>query len=67
MKGLCICILLGSTQPNLKVTDLKRVPLPICSLKEQEAIANVLTAFDDKIELLQAQNKTLEDHGSNHF
>ena len=29
-------------------------------LPEQKAIAKVLTAFDDKIELLQAQNKTLE-------
>ena len=28
--------------------------------QEQKAIAKVLTAFDDKIELLQAQNKTLE-------
>ena len=29
-------------------------------IQEQKAIAKVLTAFDDKIELLQAQNKTLE-------
>ena len=29
-------------------------------ITEQKAIAKVLTAFDDKIELLQAQNKTLE-------
>jgi len=29
-------------------------------LLEQEAIADILTSFDDKIELLQAQNKTLE-------
>jgi len=29
-------------------------------LPEQIAIAKILTAFDDKIELLQAQNKTLE-------
>jgi type I restriction enzyme S subunit len=29
-------------------------------LLEQEAIAQILTAFDDKIELLQDQNKTLE-------
>ena len=30
------------------------------NIDEQKAIAKVLTAFDDKIELLQAQNKTLE-------
>ena len=29
-------------------------------LEEQKAIAKILTAFDDKIENLQAQNKTLE-------
>ena len=37
---------------------LFRVALP--PLPEQKAIAKVLTAFDDKIELLQAQNNTLE-------
>ena len=30
------------------------------NIDEQKAIAKVLTAFDDKIELLKAQNKTLE-------
>ncbi len=30
-------------------------------LKEQKAIAEVLSSFDDKIELLYKQNKTLED------
>jgi type I restriction enzyme S subunit len=30
------------------------------SIEEQKAIAQILTAFDDKIELLQDQNKTLE-------
>ena len=29
-------------------------------IEEQKAIAQILTAFDDKIELLQTQNKTLE-------
>jgi type I restriction enzyme S subunit len=29
-------------------------------IEEQKAIAQILTAFDDKIELLQDQNKTLE-------
>ncbi|OCB78862.1 restriction endonuclease subunit S [Flavobacterium crassostreae] len=29
--------------------------------EEQKSIAAILTAFDDKIELLQAQNKTLEE------
>lgn len=41
-----------------KTFDVINVNLP--SLPEQKAIANILTAFDDKIENLQAQNKTLE-------
>jgi type I restriction enzyme S subunit len=41
-----------------KTFDVINVNLP--PLKEQTAIAKILTAFDDKIELLQAQNKTLE-------
>ena len=38
--------------------DFINIVLP--PLPEQKAIAKILTAFDDKIELLQAQNKTLE-------
>ncbi|MDC1522893.1 restriction endonuclease subunit S, partial [Flavobacteriaceae bacterium] len=40
--------------------SIKEINLFLSSLQEQKAIAKVLTAFDDKIELLQAQNKTLE-------
>ena len=40
--------------------SIKEINLFLPSLPEQKAIAKVLTAFDDKIELLQAQNKTLE-------
>ena len=43
------------TKQTFDFIDILLPPLP-----EQKAIANVLTAFDDKIELLQAQNKTLE-------
>ena len=41
-----------------KTFDVININLP--PLPEQVAIAKILTAFDDKIELLQAQNKTLE-------
>ena len=41
-----------------KTFDVINVNIP--SLLEQKAIAQILTAFDDKIELLQDQNKTLE-------
>ena len=51
----------ASAYPSIKPTDIEnlRFNIPI-EFKEQKAIAKVLTAFDDKIELLQAQNKTLE-------
>ncbi len=42
-----------------KTFDIIKIKLP--SLTEQKSIAAILTAFDDKIELLQAQNKTLEE------
>ena len=43
------------TFDTISLDEINLPPLP-----EQKAIAKVLTAFDDKIELLQAQNKTLE-------
>jgi len=50
----------GSTVQGIKRTEFSRVNIILPPLPEQKAIAKVLTAFDDKIELLQKQNKTLE-------
>ncbi|MDB4203735.1 restriction endonuclease subunit S [Flavobacteriaceae bacterium] len=50
----------GSTFSEASGTLIKSIELNLPPLQEQKAIAKVLTAFDDKIELLQAQNKTLE-------
>jgi len=50
----------GSTFSEASGTLIKSIELNLPPLPEQKAIAKVLTAFDDKIELLQAQNKTLE-------
>ena len=51
----------GSVQVNIaKRADVESIEFLLPPLPEQKAIAKVLTAFDDKIELLQAQNKTLE-------
>ncbi|ELH4832348.1 restriction endonuclease subunit S [Vibrio harveyi] len=52
---------LGSTQPNLKVSDLKRVPLPIAPLSEQRKIAKILGDLDKKIKLNRQTNQTLEE------
>lgn len=42
------------------LTSLKAVTLNLPPLSEQRAIASVLTSLDDKIDLLNRQNKTLE-------
>ena len=49
----------GSAQGGANANDFALFPIYLPPLQEQKAIAKVLTAFDDKIELLQAQNKTL--------
>lgn len=50
----------GSAQPNLNTTLLKSFNLSLPPLPEQRAIASVLSSLDDKIDLLNRQNKTLE-------
>ena len=49
-----------SAQQNIGKDEINNMDLFLPPFAEQKAIAKVLTAFDDKIELLQAQNKTLE-------
>ena len=50
---------LGSSQPNLKVTDLKRFPIPLCDLVTQNKIANILKSIDDKISINNKINNNL--------
>ena len=51
----------GTVFTSISGKELNIVPITLPKkANEQKAIAKVLTAFDDKIELLQAQNKTLE-------
>ena len=51
----------GGAQQNLNSLVIRNIELPLPSLEEQKRIAQILGALDDKIELLQKQNKTLED------
>ncbi|TDX86567.1 restriction endonuclease subunit S [Epilithonimonas xixisoli] len=54
-------IAIGGAQPLLTQGLLNQIEIIVPSdIKEQKSIAQILTSFDDKIELLQAQNKTLE-------
>jgi type I restriction enzyme, S subunit len=50
----------GSTMPLLNKTDFENIEVTIPSLSEQQSIASILSALDDKIELNLATNRTLE-------
>lgn len=50
----------GSAQPQLPIRDIKRIEIPIPPIPEQMAIADILGALDDKIELNRRMNETLE-------
>ncbi|SCM82364.1 Restriction modification system DNA specificity domain-containing protein [uncultured Sporomusa sp.] len=51
----------GSAIPRMVLKDFKRVPIPVPALSEQKAIADTLSCLDDKIELNNRINKTLEE------
>ncbi|QCC90965.1 Type I restriction enzyme specificity protein MG438 [Citrobacter youngae] len=50
----------GTTIPNVPLKGLRSYEFRIPPITEQKAIASVLSSLDDKIDLLQRQNKTLE-------
>ena len=50
----------GSTQPKLPLYNIQNIEILLPPLPEQRAIAAVLSSLDDKIDLLNRQNKTLE-------
>lgn len=50
----------GSAIPRVVLKDFRSVAIPIVPIVEQTTIAEVLKSFDDKIDLLYRQNKTLE-------
>ena len=50
----------GATMPNLNTSILSACPFVVPPLSEQRAIARVLGALDDKIELNRRMNETLE-------
>lgn len=51
----------GTKMPRGDRKQILQYPVNLPSLDEQKRIAEILGSLDDKIELLQKQNKTLED------
>jgi type I restriction enzyme S subunit len=51
----------GSAQPQITITELEQLELDLPSSEEQKRIADILSAFDDKIELNNKIIKTLEE------
>ena len=51
----------GSVQPSLNRNFLNPAPIEIPHIDEQKAIAHILGTLDDKIELNQKMNQTLEE------
>lgn len=52
---------IGSVQPSIKVPHLMNMAIRIPSIKKQRTISATLSALDDKIELNNRINKTLEE------
>ena len=50
----------GATMPNLNTGIMKAIPFALPPPEEQRAIASILGALDDKIELNRRMNATLE-------
>jgi type I restriction enzyme S subunit len=50
-----------STQPNMQINSLLSFDFFVPPLQEQKAIASILSALDDKIEMNLQMNKTLEE------
>lgn len=57
----------GTKMPRGDKEAMKNFPILLPPLPEQQAIAQVLSSFDDKIELLREENKTLEELGQTIF
>jgi len=51
---------IGATMPNLNTSILGSLPFILPPLSVQRQIADILSAFDDKIELNRQMNQTLE-------
>lgn len=60
VKNYMLCHDAGGTRKALTKGNIKRFLIPLPPLPEQKAIARILGTLDDKIELNQQMNRTLE-------
>lgn len=51
----------GSSQPTMPMGTIRQILVPVPTLTEQLRIAKILHSLTDKIDLLNRQNKTLEE------
>jgi len=51
----------GSTRAYVGITDQRNLPIVVPPLQEQKAIAHILSTLDEKIEVNNKINKTLEE------
>lgn len=51
----------GTTAQGIRQSELRLVPIPLPPLSEQRAIAHILGALDDKIELNRRMSETVEE------
>lgn len=54
-------VTIGSTQKALTIDALKKLEIDLPPLETQKKIASILSALDDKIEINNEMNKTLEE------
>jgi len=52
--------LTGSTRPKLTQEDMRKIPLPLTPIQEQQKIAEILSAVDSKIKLENMKKAKLE-------
>ena len=63
--GPCLALIdsltTGTTRRRIRRADIERLEVPLPPLEEQRAIARVLGALDDKIELNRRMSETIEE------
>ena len=50
----------GAGASGIRASDLVKLNVPLCDVRQQEKISSILRALDDKIDLLKDINKNLE-------